>query len=72
MKCLCNTVDYSLKANQDTKILQVFKWQKMLIAKEISTTFRVNQLFLISFVFFCLFLRLMLLCFVIATKCSLS
>lgn len=37
MKCLCNTVDYNLKANQDTKILQVFKWQKILIAKEIYT-----------------------------------
>lgn len=37
MKYLCNTVDYSLKTKQETKIFQVLKWQKMLIAKEIST-----------------------------------
>lgn len=37
MKCLCNIVDYSLKAKQETKIFQVLKWQKMLMAKEIST-----------------------------------
>lgn len=36
MKCLCNTVDYILKAKQETEIFQVLKWQKMLIAKEIS------------------------------------
>lgn len=37
MKYLCYTVDYSLKAKQETKIFQVLKWQKMLIAKEISS-----------------------------------
>lgn len=37
MKYLCNIVDYSLKAKQETKIFQVLKWQKILITKEIST-----------------------------------
>lgn len=37
MKYLCYTVDYSLKAKQENKIFHVLKWQKMLIAKEIST-----------------------------------